>query len=145
MSGESLKVITERVRSSVKVVVGALAQGQPVFGRRTAVLVLARLAEVADKKTEAVERIGQLLRDENFRVRLSAIDAASSLGDERMIGALSSTPFLDGREQRLAREAIRSLRAKGPGKEIQALRGDLDKVKAELRALQETVGSKKKK
>ncbi len=127
-----------------KVVVGALAPGQPVFGRRTAVLVLAKLAEVADKKTEAVERIGQLLRDENFRVRLSAIDAASSLGDERMIGALSATPFLDGREQRLAREAVRSLRAKGPGKELQSLRGDLDKVKAELRALQETVDAKKK-
>ena len=58
---------------------------------------------------------------------------------------MSSTPFLDGREQRLAREAIRSLRSKAPGKELQSLRGDLDKVKAELRALQETVESKKRK
>ena len=127
-----------------KQVVAALAPGQPVFGRRTAVLTLARLAEPADKKTEAVDRIGQLLRDENFRVRLSAIDAASILGDDRLIAALSSTPFLDGREQRLAREAIRGLRARSPGKELQALRGDLDKVKGELRALQETVDGKKK-
>jgi aminopeptidase N len=125
-----------------KPVLAALAPGQPVFGRRTAVLTLAKLAEPAEKKTEAVERIGELLRDENFRVRLSAIDAASSLGDERIIGALSSTPFLDGREQRLAREAIRSLRAKSPGKELQALRGDLDKVKGDLHALQESLDAK---
>ena len=127
-----------------KPVLAALVPGQPVFGRRTAVLTLAKLAEAADKKTEAVDRIGQLLRDENFRVRLSAIDAASTLGDERMIGALSTTPFLDGREQRLAREAIRTLRSKGPGKELAALRGDLDKVKGDLRALQESVDAKKK-
>jgi aminopeptidase N len=127
-----------------KPVLAALAPGQPVFGRRTAVLTLAKLAEVAEKKTEAVERIGQLLRDENFRVRLSAIDAASALGDERIIAALSSTPFLDGREQRLAREAIRTLRSKAPGKELVALRGDLEKVKGELRALQEAAEAKKK-
>ena len=127
-----------------KLVLAALAPGQPVFGRRTAVLTLVKLAEVADKKTEAAERIGQLLRDENFRVRLSAIDAAAHLGDERLIPALSSTPFLDGREQRLAREAIRTLRSKSPGKELVALRGDLEKVKGELRALQETVEAKKK-
>lgn len=127
-----------------KPVLSALVPGQPVFGRRTAVLTLAKLAEAADKKTEAVDRIGQLLRDENFRVRLSAIDAASTLGDERMIGALSTTPFLDGREQRLAREAIRTLRSKAPGKELAALRGDLDKVKGDLRALQESVDAKKK-
>jgi aminopeptidase N len=127
-----------------KLVVAALAPGQPVFGRRTAVATLARLAEFADKKSEAVDRIGRLLRDENFRVRLAAIDAASTLGDERMIGALSSTPFLDGREQRLAREAIRALRSKSPGKELQTLRGELEKVKGELRALQERVDAKKK-
>lgn len=118
-------------------IVAALASGQPVFGRRTAVVALARLAEPAEKKTEAVERIAQLLRDENFRVRLAAIDAAHVLGDERLIGPLGATPFLDGREQRLAREAIRSLRAKSPAKELQALRGELDKVKGEVRALTE--------
>ena len=122
----------------------AVAPGQPVFGRRAAVVALARLADVADKKTDTVDRIGQLLRDENFRVRLAAIDAAGTLGDERLIAALSSTPFLDGREQRLAREAIRSLRARTPGKEVQALRGDLDKLKAELRALQEQASARKK-
>lgn len=127
-----------------KKVLATLEVGQPVFGRRAAVIALAKLAEPAEKKTEAVDRIAQLLRDDNFRVRLAAIDAASVLGDERLIGPLSSTPFLDGREQRLAREAIRSLRAKSPGKELNALRGELDKVKGEVRALTEKLDRKAK-
>ncbi|MFZ5441311.1 MAG: M1 family aminopeptidase [Myxococcota bacterium] len=127
-----------------KKVLAAVEPGQPVFGRRTAVVALAKLAEPAEKKTEAVEKIGQLLRDANFRVRLAAIDAAHVLGDERLISALSSTPFLDGREQRLAREAIRGLRAKSPAKELQALRGELDKVKSELRALTEKLEGRKR-
>lgn len=120
----------------------AAAPGQPVFGRRAAVHALALLAEPAEKKTEAVERIGELLRDESFRVRLAAIDAATVLGDERLVPALTSTPFLDGREQRLAREAVRSLRAKSPQKELQDLRGELDRLKAEVRTLQERLEAK---
>ncbi len=121
----------------------ALAPGQPIFGRRAAVLAVAKLAEPADKKTEAVDVIAKHLRDENFRVRLAAIDAAAELGDERLIGPLSSTPFTDGREQRLAREAVRTLRAKSPGKELQSLRGELDTLKGELRALQEKLETKR--
>lgn len=127
-----------------KPVLAALAPGQPVFGRRAAIAALAKLAEPADKKTEAVELIGRHLRDENFRVRLAAIDAASTLGDERLIAALSSTPFTDGREQRLAREAVRSLRAKSPAKELQSLRGELEKLRGEVRSLQEKLEQKKR-
>jgi aminopeptidase N len=123
-------------------VLDALAPGQPVFGRRAAIIALAKLAEPLDKKTEAVELIGKHLRDENFRVRLAAIDAAHTLGDERLIGPLSSTPFTDGREQRLAREAIRSLRAKSPAKELSSLRAELDKLTLQVRELQEKLEKK---
>ncbi|MBL8909109.1 MAG: HEAT repeat domain-containing protein, partial [Archangium sp.] len=126
-----------------KKILACLAVDQPVFGRRAAVIALAKLAEAADKKSEAVEKIAQLLRDENFRVRLAAIDAASTLGDDRLIGPLGSTPFLDGREQRLAREATRSLRARQSGKEVQSLRGELEKLKGEVRALAEKLEKKK--
>jgi aminopeptidase N len=115
----------------------ATAYGQPPVARRTAVLALARLAEAVDKKTEAVDVITLLLRDPSFRVRLGAIDAASALGDERLIGPLTSTPFLDGRENRLAREASRALRAKASGKELASLRSELDKLQGEVRALKE--------
>jgi aminopeptidase N len=123
-------------------VTAAAKYGEPAVGRRAAVLALARLAEVAEKKTEAVELLSGFLRDPGFRVRLAAIEAAKELADERMVGPLSDTPFLDGREQRLAREAVRSLRAKAPQKELAALRGDLEKLKAELRSLQEKVEGK---
>jgi hypothetical protein len=127
-----------------KRVLACLAVGQPNFGRRAAVVALAKLAEPAEKKTEAVERIAQALRDENFRVRLAAIDAASTLNDERLIGPLSTTPFLDGREQRLAREAVRALRAKSATtKEVQSLRGELEKLKSEVRALSERLPAKR--
>ncbi len=120
-----------------KTVVDALSPGKPMQGRRAAALALAKLAEVADKKTEAVDRLTQLLRDPSFRVRLGAIDAAHSLGDERLVGPLSSTPFLDGREVRAAREAVRALRGKSPAKELQTVRGELEMLKAEVRALKE--------
>ncbi|MEW5742885.1 MAG: M1 family aminopeptidase [Myxococcota bacterium] len=123
-------------------VVAASKYGEPPFARRSAVMAIAKLAEAAEKKSEAVELLSGYLRDPSFRVRLAALDAAAMLGDERMVGPLSSTPFLDGREQRMAREAVRTLRAKGPAKELTALRGDFEKLKAELRALQEKVDAK---
>jgi aminopeptidase N len=123
--------------------VEATKPGQPPFARRAAVGALARLAEFVEKKSEAVERIGRLLRDDSFRVRLAAIAAAQTLGDERLVGPLTSTPFLDGREQRLAREAVRTLRAKHPPKELAALRAELEKLKGELRALQEKSGRRR--
>ena len=117
----------------------ALPYGQPPAGRRAAALAVAKLAEVANKKTETVDTFAQLLRDPAFRVRLTAIDAAQTLGDPRMVGPLSSTVFLDGRESRAAREAVRSLRSKSPSKELQAVRGELDTLKAEVRALKEKI------
>lgn len=120
-------------------VVGAAAYGQPPVARRAAVAAVPKLAEALGRKTEAVDVLARGLRDPGFRVRLAAIDAAGALDDERLVGPLSSTPFLDGREQRLAREAVRTLRAKSPPKELASLRGDLEKLKAELRTLRERV------
>ena len=73
-----------------------------------------------------------------FRVRLAAIEAARVLGDERLVGPLSGLPFLDGREKRNAREAVRALRAHGgQAKELADLRRDVDKLKDETKALRE--------
>lgn len=121
----------------------AAKYGAPPFARRTAAGAVAKLAPFAKKEREAVELLAALLRDPSFRVRLAAIDACSTLGDERLLGPLGSTPFLDGREQRLAREAVRALRAKAPPKELAALRGDLDKLKAEVKALKERLDAKR--
>ncbi len=125
-------------------VLKASEYGQTPWARRVACGVIAKLAEPLEKETEAVERLTQLLRDPGFRVRLGAIDAAVTLGDERMIGPLTNIPFLDGREQRLAREAARSLRSKAPAKEVTALRAELDALKTEVRTLRERFDAPKR-
>jgi aminopeptidase N len=123
--------------------------GQPSYARRSALLAVAKLAEVAEKKTQSVDVIAQALRDPHFRLQQTAFDAAATLGDARLIPALAGTPFVDGRLRRAAKETLRTLR-EGPGaqKELAALRTELDKLKAETRALKERmdrVDVKKKK
>ncbi len=123
-------------------VVAATRYGAAPFARRAAVLAVAKLAEVAQKKREAVELIARLLEDPMYRVRLAAIDAARALGDERLIGPLTSLPFHDGRERRSAREAVRALRAKqGQAKELADLRRDVDRLKAETKELAEKLAA----
>ncbi|MFT3839601.1 MAG: M1 family aminopeptidase [Myxococcaceae bacterium] len=121
--------------------------GAPQYARRTAVMAVARLAEVAQKKREAVEMLGELLRDSMFRVQMGVFDAAKALGERDLIGALAGTPFLDGRAKRAAREAIRDLRkGGGPAKELSALRTEVDGLKSETKKLKEELeGLKKKK
>ena len=112
--------------------------GQPVFLRRAAVMAVAKLAEPAQKKTEAVELIGELLRDPLFRIQYAAIEAARGLGDRRMVSALEATPFLDGRAKRAAREAIRALREEEPkAKQIAGLQEEVDRLKEDTRAMRE--------
>jgi aminopeptidase N len=112
--------------------------GQPMFGRRAAYLAAARLAEVAGKKTEAVHLVTQALRDSQFRVQMGAFEAAAALNDSRILSALSSTPFLDGRAIRASKETARTIReGAGQKKELTALRGELEKLKADVRALQQ--------
>ena len=112
--------------------------GQPVFLRRAAVMALAKLAEPAQKKTEAVELLAELFRDPLFRIQYAAIDAARELGDRRIIPALESTPFLDGRAQRASREAIRALREEEPkAKQLAGLHEEVDRLKEETKSLKE--------
>jgi aminopeptidase N len=106
-------------------------------------MAVAKLAEVAGRKHEAVDLLARLLDDPMFRVRLAAIEAAKTLGDERMIGPLSSAPFLDGRERRNAREAVRALRTRaGQAKELAELRRDVEKLKLETRELGEKLAAR---
>ena len=57
---------------------------------------------------------------------------------ERLVGPLSSAPFIDGRERRAAREVVRALRARsGQAKELAELRRDVERLKTETRELSE--------
>jgi chromosome segregation ATPase len=112
--------------------------GRPMFLRRAAVMALAKLAEPAQKKTEVVERLSELLRDPVWRIELAAIEAARELGDRRMIPVLESIPFIDGRSQRAVREVSRALREEEPkAKQISSLQEEVDRLKEEGRSLKE--------
>jgi aminopeptidase N len=120
------------------VAVARTAYGQPPFLRRAAVSAVAKLAEVANRKREAVDLFAQLLRDPQFRVQLAVCDAASTLGDRRLLPALEGTTFSDPRTRRYAREAVRSLREGAPqAREVASLREELDALKQETRTLRE--------
>ncbi|TSC27681.1 M1 family aminopeptidase [Corallococcus sp. Z5C101001] len=120
------------------VAVARTAYGQPAFLRRAAVGAVAKLAEVANRKREAVDLFAQLLRDPQFRVQLAVCDAASTLGDRRLLPALEGTTFSDPRTRRYAREAVRALRDGAPqAREVSALREELDALKQETRTLRE--------
>jgi aminopeptidase N len=129
-------------------VVELTTYGAPAHARRAALMAVAKLAEVAEKKTPAVDLISQALRDRQFRTQMTAFDAAAALGDPRLIGPLTQTPFVDGRARRSAKEAVRSLRGtSGPTKEVASLRSELEKLKGETRTLKErldTLDVKKK-
>jgi len=114
------------------------AYGQPAFLRRAAVVALAKLAEPAQKKREALECLRELLRDPQFPVQMAVFPAAQELGDVRIIPALEVAMFRDGRAQRAARETIRALREdESRGKAISALREEVDRLKEETRGIKE--------
>jgi aminopeptidase N len=120
------------------VVAARTAYGQPPFLRRAAVSAVAKLAEVADRKREAVDLFSDLLRDPQFRVQYTVCEAAKTLGDRRLLPALEGAPFNDPRTRRAAREAVRALREGEPqAREVAALREELDTLKEETRALRE--------
>ncbi len=133
-----------RQKEAWKPVVKLTAYGAPAFARRAAVAAMARLAEVCERKHEAVDVLTPLLNDAQFRVQMAAIDAAGTLNDERMVGALASTPYLDGRAKRAAREVVRALREGQPWrKELSSLREDFEKLKGQFNAVKEQVERKR--
>lgn len=120
------------------IAVARTAYGQPRALRRAATNAVAKLAEVAGRKREAVDLLAELLRDPLFRVQMGVFEAGRALGDRRLIPALESTPLEDPRARRAARETIRALREGEPqAREVAALREELDRLKEETRALRE--------
>jgi aminopeptidase N len=134
-----------RMKEAWKPVLKLTAYGSPAFARRAAVAAMARLAEVCERKHEAVDVLTPLLADAQFRVQMAAIDAAATLNDERMMGPLLSTPYLDGRAKRAAREVTRALREGQPWrKELSSLREDFEKLKGQFNAVKEQVERKRR-
>lgn len=144
-SGALDGLAASRQKEAWATVLKATRYGSPAFARRAAVAAMARLAEVCERKHEAVDVLTPLLSDSQFRVQMAAIDAAATLNDDRMVGPLTSTPFLDGRAKRGAREVVRALREGQPWrKELASLREDFEKLKGQFNAVKEEVERKRR-
>jgi len=118
------------------------AYGKPDLARLGATAALGNLGKlVKDKeKEQVVDRLLELLDDTQWRERLAAIRAVQTLGETKPIAKLQriAETSIEGREIRVSREAIMSLR-EGAAKdeEVKKLREDLDKLQTENRDLRE--------
>ncbi|ACY17892.1 M1 family aminopeptidase [Haliangium ochraceum] len=120
--------------------------GRPSGGRRAATETLARLAAEhgGREAIRARELCVDLLRDRDFMVQFSAIQALAALGDARAVPALEAmmTRELDGRLRRRARETVRDLRAATrPNEERAAMRDEIDQLRQRVGKLEERLSA----
>jgi aminopeptidase N len=113
----------------------AAAYGAPHQSRAAATGGMARLAVFFEARQKAVaERLTELLRDPDFRIRMAAANGLKALKDPAHAVALDDMAGreLDGRAVRAAREGAIALR-KGAEttSEVKALRDDLEKLRHE--------------
>ncbi len=121
----------------------ATKYGEPTQARRWAALALGRLAKhVPDQEGRVSDRLVELLRDPDYRVRVSAANALREIGDPGVAGHLDDMAKreLDGRGVRAARYAAIELRkGASTSDEVQALRKELEEMRLENSRLKERV------
>jgi aminopeptidase N len=116
-------------------------KSNPVRGAAT--FSLGKLGQLSERaKSDAYDRLVDLLQDGWLRVRLNAIAGLVELKEMKAVAELERTRArdLDGRVIRAAREATRRLReGADKGEEIKKLREDLDKLSEENRSLKDRI------
>jgi aminopeptidase N len=109
--------------------------------RRAAVTAAADLGVLVDAvRTETVDVVNRALDDADYFVRLSACTAAERVADARLLPTLDRLAHgeRDGRMRRHAAEAaIRVREAQSKPAELSRLRDEVDRLRAESRALHE--------
>jgi aminopeptidase N len=133
-----------RDKRAIPIALAAAKYGQPVVGRRAAILVLGTFgAEFSDEKRHIRETLVELLEDPDFRARIAVVEALRALGDPDAIGALkrAERKDLDGRVRRRAREVARILGdSDGKTEQLGKLRDAVEKLQDENRELKERLG-----
>lgn len=121
----------------------ATRYGEPTQARRWAALALGRLAKHCPEHEDRVsDRLVELLRDPDYRVRVSSANSLRELGNPEVAGHLDDMAKreLDGRGVRAARYAALELRKGGnTSEEVQALRTELEELRLENSRLRERV------
>jgi len=128
--------------SSLSLLVEATRYGRPPYARRAAMVAAATLIKGRRDRDarHAREVIEERLRDRDFRVQYTAIEALATVGDPASIGPLSSLADrdLDGRLRRRSREVVRDLReGRTQASEVTALRDELTRLREDTIKLRE--------
>jgi len=121
----------------------AMAPARHEALRRAAVTAIGHLGTLADAvRTDAVDAVGQALRDDSFLVRVAAFTAAERLGDRRLLPALDRLALAehDGRLRRDAAEAaLRVREEQSKPAALTELREELDRLRTDVHALRERI------
>ncbi len=119
----------------------ATRYGEPAQARRWATLAMGRLVKhLPEREAEASDRLAELLRDPDFRVRVSAANALRELGDASIAVKLDemASRELDGRAIRAARYGALELRkGSNTSSEVQSLRNEMEEMKTDNASLRD--------
>jgi aminopeptidase N len=131
-----------RDEDAIPLLVEGFRYGRISHGRRAALGALAELARGRRDliEREAREQLEELLRDRDFRVQSSALEALAVLGDPASLAALDDvvTRELDGRLRRRAREIARDIGdARAPSAEVGSLRDEVERLRGDAARLRE--------
>ena len=122
-----------------KVVLNYTEPDKPTLVRVAAVMALSGFID----RREALNRLIELARDEQFRVRYAVVAVADEVKHPALLPMLDDLASRDpdGRVRRLAREVAKRIRDQlERGVEYQRLREELEQVREEHRRLMEEIG-----
>jgi aminopeptidase N len=122
-----------------KVVLNYTEPDKPTLVRAAAVMALSGFID----RREALNRLIELARDEQFRVRYAVVAVADEVKHPALLPMLDDLASRDpdGRVRRLAREVAKRIRDQlERGVEYQRLREELEQVREEHRRLMEEIG-----
>ncbi|MFP3303023.1 MAG: M1 family metallopeptidase, partial [Caldivirga sp.] len=122
-----------------KVVLNYTEPDKPTLVRVAAVMALSGFID----RREALNRLIELARDEQFRVRYAVVAVADEVKHPALLPMLDDLASRDpdGRVRRLAREVAKRIRDQlERGVEYQKLREELEQVREEHRRLMEEIG-----
>ena len=124
--------------SGLKAILDHLDPGKPPLVRVAAVLALSRFVD----RREVVDRLRELARDPEFRVRYAVVQVADEVKHPALLPILDelASTDIDGRVRRLAREVAKRIRDQlERGVEYQRLREEIEQVREEHRRLWEEI------
>uniref|UniRef100_UPI0025C4285D HEAT repeat domain-containing protein n=1 Tax=Caldivirga sp. UBA161 TaxID=1915569 RepID=UPI0025C4285D len=125
--------------SAFKIVLNYTEPSKPTLVRATAVMALGKFID----RREAIDRLIELARDDQFRVRFAVVATADEVKHPALLPILDelASRDLDGRIRRLAREVAKRIRDQlERGVEYQRLREEIEQIREEHRRIMEEIG-----